>query len=414
MLYGSAKIQLNDLTDTQCSDLRQLAELSRALYNCCTRQIIQHYEDTGRVLAYRELKPLVCTPPEYKAIGGFYFQILLTAIADFKKYISTDSYALRKSDDTLVVKNLDNFVPPHPKGGLRPIEIKSPPREGEYLILPATRQTAAVRLRLPACYQDRNICRIIVRPLHHVRYWEMTIEYTVQETAHADLDHSKALGIDLGVGNLATCVTTEGDSFILDGRRLKCICQGYAKYQAKLRRANHGSTDSRRLCSLYNRTKHRSLDYIRKSAAYIVGYCIQHRIGTVVLGWGVHFQHADLGMNNQLFSLFGFAQLKRCLTWQCSKHGIDLKVVDESYTSQASALDLDPIPDYVANTRYAFSGKRIKRGLYMSGDGITINADLNGAINILRKGSFTPRFLREEGRGIASPRRIDPLVCSAK
>ena len=114
MLYGSAKIQLNDLTDTQRSDLRQLAELSRALYNYCTRQIIQHYEDTGRVLAYRELKPLVCTSPEYKAMGGFYFQILLTAIADFKKYISTDSYALRKSDDTLVVKNLDNFVPPHP------------------------------------------------------------------------------------------------------------------------------------------------------------------------------------------------------------------------------------------------------------------------------------------------------------
>lgn len=414
MLYGSAKIQLNDLTDTQRSDLRLLTEMSREMYNLCTSAIIQHYERTGRVLSYAELKAQVMASPIYLTLGGQYYQVLLSAIADFKKYISTDCYILRKSDKTLAAKNLDRFVPPHPKKGFRPIEIKHPPQEGEYLILPATRQTAAVRLRLPACYRDRNIVRIIVRPMHHMCYWELTIDYTVQEVPHPDLDRSKALGIDLGVSNLATCVSTDGDSFIIDGRRLKCIFQGYAKYQAKLRRANRGSTDSRRLCSLYNKTKHRSLDYIRKSAAYIADYCIANHIGTLVLGWGVHFQSANLGMNNQLFSLIGFAQLKRCLTWQCSKHGIDLKVVDESYTSQASALDLDPIPDYVAREQHTFSGKRIRRGLYMSGDGITINADLNGAINILRKGSFTPQFLREEGRGIASPRRIDPLTCSAK
>ena len=414
MLFGSAKIQLNDLTDTQRNDLRQLAELSREMYNCCTTVIIQHYEDAGRVLSYAELKAQVGDSDIYRTMGGFYYQVLLSAISDFKKYISTDNYILRKSDQTLVAKNLDRFVPPHPKKGFRAIEIKRPPQEGEYLILPATRQTAAVRLRLPVCYQDRNIYSIVVRPLHHMRYWEMTINYTVREVAHPDLDRSRALGIDLGVGNLATCVSTEGDSFIIDGRRLKSIYQGYAKYQAKLRRANHGSTDSRRLCSLYNKTKHRSLDYVRKSAAYIADYCIQHHIGVIVLGWGVHFQSANLGINNQLFSLMGFAQLKRCLTWQCGKHGIQLKVVDESYTSQASALDLDPIPDYVGREQHTFSGKRVRRGLYMSGDGITINADLNGAINILRKGSFTPRFLREEGRGIASPRRIDPLTCSAK
>ena len=414
MLYGSAKIQLNDLTDTQRSDLRTLVELSREMYNLCTSAVIQHYEQTGRVLSYAELKAEVMNSHIYLTLGGQYYQILLSSIADFKKYISTDCYILRKSDETLVAKNLDRFVPPHPKRGVRPIEIKRPPQEGEYLILPATRKTAPVRLHLPACYQGRNIIRINVRPMHHMRYWEMTIDYTVQEVPHPDLDRSKALGIDLGVGNLATCVSTDGDSFIVDGRRLKSIYQGYAKYQAKLRRANHGSTDSRRLCSLYNKTKHRSLDYIRKTAAYIADYCVQHHIGVIVLGWGVHFQSANLGMNNQLFSLMGFAQLKRCLTWQCSKHGIDLRVVDESYTSQASALDLDPIPDYVANVQRTFSGKRVRRGLYMSGDGITINADLNGAINILRKGSFTPQFLWEEGRGIASPRRIDPLTCSAK
>lgn len=62
MLYGSAKIQLNDLTDTQRNDLRLLAEMSRELYNCCTSVIIQHYEDTGRVLNYAELKTQMGAP----------------------------------------------------------------------------------------------------------------------------------------------------------------------------------------------------------------------------------------------------------------------------------------------------------------------------------------------------------------
>ena len=169
MLYGSAKIQLNDLTDTQRSDLRTLVELSREMYNLCTSAVIQHYEQTGRVLTYPELKERVKSSHIYLTLGGQYYQILLTAISDFKKYISTDCYILRKSDETLVAKNLDRFVPPHPKRGVRPIEIKRPPQEGEYLILPATRQTAPVRLHLPACYQDRNIIRITVRPMHHMR-----------------------------------------------------------------------------------------------------------------------------------------------------------------------------------------------------------------------------------------------------
>ena len=106
MLFGSAKIQLNDLTDTQRSDLRQLAELSREMYNCCTTVIIQHYEDTGRVLNYAELKAQVGDSDIYRTMGGFYYQVLLSAISDFKKYISTDSYILRKSDETFVVATL--------------------------------------------------------------------------------------------------------------------------------------------------------------------------------------------------------------------------------------------------------------------------------------------------------------------
>ena len=409
MIYGSAKIQLRDLSDSQKNDLYQLCEKSRALYNVATSAIIREYEVSNCVINYQELKAKIAASAAYQALGGYYYQILLSAIADFKKYISTDCYILRKSDRTLQVKNLDNYIPPHPKNGLRAIEVKKPYIKNGIVYLPATDTTNTVRLTLPKAHQEKRIIRISVRPMSHARYYELTIEYEVDTEAH-DLDPNKALGIDLGITNFATCVSTDGDSFIIDGRRLKSILQGYCKYKAKLLHANHGTHDTKRLCSLSRKTHNRSLDYSRKSAAYIIKYCIKNGIGAIVLGWGIHFQQAQLGQNNQLYALFPFARLRDELTFLCSKHGIKLITVDESYTSQASAIDLDPMPEHVTVTRSTFSGKRIHRGLYMSGDGITINADVNGAINILRKGNITPQFLlRSDGRGIAAPRRIDPL-----
>ena len=67
---------------------------------------------------------------------------------------------------------------------------------------------------------------------------------------------------------------------------------------------------------------------------------------------------------------------------------------EESYTSKASFLDLDEIPTYDADNlqEYSFSGKRIKRGLYRSKSGRLINADVNGAANILRKSKQKVNF----------------------
>lgn len=73
--------------------------------------------------------------------------------------------------------------------------------------------------------------------------------------------------------------------------------------------------------------------------------------------------------------------------YKCQFEGIRVIVQEESYTSKASFLDNDKIPTYKKNdTRaYKFSGKRIKRGLYQTGTGQLVNADVNGAFNILRK-----------------------------
>lgn len=68
------------------------------------------------------------------------------------------------------------------------------------------------------------------------------------------------------------------------------------------------------------------------------------------------------------------------------RRAVSVITQEESYTSKASYVDNDDIPVYgKENGKPAFSGKRIKRGLYRAADNTLINADVNGAANIGRK-----------------------------
>jgi len=103
------------------------------------------------------------------------------------------------------------------------------------------------------------------------------------------------------------------------------------------------------------------------------------------VGYGYKFTSSlNLGhQNNQIFSFIPYYKLLQKLDFQCRKSGIKFIKLDESYTSKASFFDNDYIPDKLSRAKYQFSGKRRYRGLYISKDGIKINADLNAALNIL-------------------------------
>ncbi len=93
--------------------------------------------------------------------------------------------------------------------------------------------------------------------------------------------------------------------------------------------------------------------------------------------------------NIQNFVSIPHARFIDMLTYKAALVGIQVEVREESYTSKASFVDLDPIPTYTPNDEeeHIFSGKRIGRRnrLYRTKDGRKICADVNGAYNILRK-----------------------------
>ena len=149
---------------------------------------------------------------------------------------------------------------------------------------------------------------------------------------------------------------------------------------------------------------------MKKSARYIINFCIENDIGILICGYNPDFKREiNLGSRtNQNFVQIPFGKLRSQLKNLCKRYGMKYFEQEESYTSKASFLDLDEIPTFDAEKIFTgkFSGKRIKRGLYQAKSGRIINADVNGAANILRKSKQKVNFERLCAGLLASPLRI--------
>jgi putative transposase len=203
-----------------------------------------------------------------------------------------------------------------------------------------------------------------------------------------DLDESKVLGIDPGLNNWVTCVSNAGTSFSIDGRKLKSMNQWYNKSVAKLMDGALNGYWSKRLARLTEKRNRLMRDAVNKSAKKIVDHCIHHRIGSVVWGWneGQKTSANMGGKTNQKYVQVPHARLKERVKQLCLKYGIQFIQTEESYTSQASFVDRDVIPVYGEKPEgWKASGRRVKRGLYRALNEWKINADCNGAANIIRK-----------------------------
>jgi IS605 OrfB family transposase len=229
------------------------------------------------------------------------------------------------------------------------------------------------------------------------------------------------MGIDLGMDNLAACVTTKQASFVIDGKRLKSVNQWFNKRSSQLqsekdKQGIKGFTEQQ--YKITDRRHHRVRDYLNKAARYIINHCIKQEIGKVVVGYNPGMkQDSHMGTrNNQNFVQVPIFTLRLKLKSLCERYGITFVEQEESYTSKSSFVDGDPIPVYNADNPVEFkgSGKRINRGLYRTKKGWLINADINGAANILKKhlessqdkltleDSLTLRYRFGLGRGCAS------------
>ena len=223
-----------------------------------------------------------------------------------------------------------------------------------------------------------------------------------KEYSEKECKPTRIMGIDLGVNNFATISNNIGiNPIIIKGGMLKSRNQYFNKtracYLSKLQKGKDSSHNQKNSKKLYTLSKNRDnffRDSFYKIAHRVVKIALENEIDTIVIGNNIQDmkQNIDIGKtNNQNFVSIPFCLFIKILKYLCLKNGIQFIETEESYTSKSSLLDNDILPVYNDSdtNEYKFSGKRISRGLYQSKEGIILNADVNGASNIIRKADIT-------------------------
>ncbi len=152
-----------------------------------------------------------------------------------------------------------------------------------------------------------------------------------------------------------TAVTSNGKSFIIDGRRLKSINQWFNKKSSRLQsikdKQHFGRKPTNRQKSIARDRNNKVNDYMNKTARKVIDYCINNDIGTLVVDHNETFQcNGHIGkQNNQNFVNIPYGKLRNKLEYLCELNGIVFVKQEESYTSKASFWDKDIIPTYNAD-----------------------------------------------------------------
>ena len=378
-----------DRKDPRYAVIDEAAFKSKNLYNVANYEMRQMYIFEGRSLTYNEMDKRMQQHEAYQALPAKVAQQVLiqldkawTSFKEARKAYEEDpsrftgrpclpKYKHKTEGRNMLVYTVQALSKPGVRDGLiRPSGL-SITVESEHTVV--------------------DQVRIVPRHGHYV----VEVIYT-KAPIQAKVDPSFCMGIDLGVTNLAA-IASNREGFVprlVNGRPLKAWNQWYNKRMKELKKKLPKEDRERvtRQMERITNTRNRRIDhYLHTASKRIIDFLVANGIGTVIIGKNPLWkQEASMGRrNNQNFVSIPHARLIDMLSYKAALVGIQVEVREESYTSKASFLDLDPIPDYRPNddTEYVFSGKRTGRRnrLYRAKDGRKICADINGAYNILRK-----------------------------
>ena len=411
-MYLTLKQQVKHLSKKEFRNLKYLCHIAKNLKNQAIYNVRQHYFQNKKYLSYNENYKILKNSENYKKLNSNMAQQILKEVDEnFKSFFALLKLA-KKGQYNGKIK-LPNYLD---KDGFTTLVIGFVRLKDDMLIVPYSnsfkKTHQEVKVKLPSVLKDKKIKEIRIIPKQHSRYFEIQYIYEVEEVQR-ELNKENVLGIDLGIDNLCTCVTNTGASFIIDGRKLKSTNQYYNKINAKLQSIKDKQKIERttlRQKRITRKRNNRINDYLSKAARTIVNYCLNNDIGKLVLGYNEDFQrNSNIGsINNQNFVNIPYGKLRDKLIYLCKLYGIEFKLQEESYTSKASFFDGDEIPIYDKENpqEYIFSGKRIKRGLYQTSTGKLINADCNGALNILRKSKVVDLSVLYNRGELNTPKRI--------
>ena len=354
-----------------------LCWLSKNLYNSTLYSVRQYYFENKKFLKYQVVNKMYVDTnnPDYRALPAkvskctqrlvehnfkSFFELLkLKSKGKYNKPVKIPKYLNKKTGRQVV----------HYEKGA--ISFK----EQGYIKLSKTN----IKIKTKLTKDKVQFVRLVPKN----NYIVIEIGYNIQEK-EVQLNNN-ILAIDIGVNNIASCVTNIGDKFLINGKPLKYINHNYNKKIADVQRKlkiTHNKNTSNYKVNITNKRNNRINDYLHKITTYIVNQAVSNNITTIVVGYNKEWkQDTNIGkINNQNFVNIPFYKFISMLDYKCKLKGIIFKRITEEYTSKCSFVDDEEIAKH---TTYA--GRRINRELFKTKKGIIINADVNGAYNILKK-----------------------------
>ena len=412
-MYLTVKQQLKHLSKDEFLSLRELSHTAKNLYNQAVYNVRQFYFQEKKYLNYQNNYAVLKTSKNYKLLNSNMAQQILKEVdGSFKSFFGLLKLAKKRKYNFKDIK-LPKYLP---KNSFTTLVIGFVRINKDTLIIPYSNSFSKnhkkISIKLSPILLDKKIKEIRIIPKFNARFFEIQYTYEAQEQQR-NLDKNNALAIDFGINNLAACVTNKGKSFIIDGKKLKSINQWFNKENARLQsikdKQKYGKKSTLRQKYLYASRNNKVNDYMSKTARKIINYCLKNNIGTLVCGYNETFQRNSniRKANNQTFVNIPFGKLREKLEYLCKLYGLIFAEQEESYTS-SSFFDMDILPKFEADSsqNYSFSGKRIKRGLYQTSRGYIFNADINGALNILRKSNVTDLEVLSTRGVVDTPERI--------
>ena len=253
--------------------------------------------------------------------------------------------------------------------------------------------------------QDKNsIAQVRIVPRNNEYLIELVYEREVN--INENLDKKNIAGLDIGLKNLASITSNKivTRPILINGRPLKSINQFFNKKKAVLQSHIGDVGTSNKIVSLTNKRNRKIKNYLHNASRKIVNHLLKNDIGILIIGKNINWkQNINIGKrNNQNFVSIPFDTFIKQIVYKCELEGIEVILIEESYTSKCSFIDMEPI-----HKHDTYAGKRIRRGLFVSRNNIAINADCNASGNIIRKA--VPEAFADGIEGVVvHPLRITP------
>lgn len=413
-MYLTVKQQIKHLSKEDYKSIKILCRVAKNLANEAIYNVRQYYFNEGEYLNYEKNYSLLKNSINYKKLNSNMAQQIIKEVdRNFKSFFGLLKLA-KKGKYSFKDCKLPHFFP---KDGFNTLVIGFVRLNENKLILPFSnsfrKNHSNVEITVPPILKDKKIKEIRIIPKSKARFFEIQYIYK-KDIIQRNLNTDKALALDLGVNNLATAVSSDGKTFIIDGRKLKSINQWFNKENARLQsikdKQKYGDKPTKRQENIARNRNNKVNDYINKVASFIIDYCINNNIGILVCGYNETFQrNSNIGKtNNQNFVNIPYGKLRSKLEYLCELNNIQFVKQEESYTSKASFWDDDEIPVYNCDNPkdYKFSGSRVHRGLYKTKNGKKFNADVNGALNILKKSNVVDINILYSRGEVDTPIRI--------